>query len=146
MPSLFFFSYARSTLRGCDRYNPQTGDRYNLLDLLYNDLVDLVHEAAGGRREEIGYRDEHDLAIGDPWPERLATAAATARVLVAVVTPLYLESVNCGREFRSFLARYERLKALNTGRALPTPSIPLFFEDQVYCWPKIPGGAREFFE
>jgi hypothetical protein len=146
MPNLFFFRYARSTLRGCDRYNPQTGDRYNLLDLLYNELLDLVHAAAGGRREEIGYRDEFDLAIGDPWPGRLAAAAATARVLVAVVTPSYLESVNCGREFRSFLTRYEHLKAQSAGRMLPAPIIPLFFEDQVHCWPRIPEGAREFFE
>lgn len=146
MSHLFFFSYARATLRSCDRYNPQTGERYNLLDLLFEELVNLVHPAVGGDRDRIGYRDEAELAIGDPWPERLARAAATAKVLVAVVTPSYLESINCGREFSCFLKRHERLKAQQDDGTPPTPIVPLFFEDQVHCWPKIPDGARSYFE
>jgi hypothetical protein len=146
MTHLFLFSYARATFRNASCFNHQTGDRYNLLDLLYQELAGLVAEAEGGNPAEIGYRDQVDLAIGDPWPELLARAAATAKVLVAIVTPSYLQSVNCGREFQAFLSRHERLRAEQSERLPPVPIIPLFFEDQVHCWRHIPSPVRPYFD
>ena len=116
MSHLFFFSYARATLKYASGYNHQTGDRYNLLELLYEELVQLVHQAEGGDASDIGYFDQIDLAIGDPWPERLATAAATSKVLVAIITPSYLQSSNCGCEFRAFLGS---IREINSGKPWP---------------------------
>ena len=48
MSHLFFFSYARATLKYASGYNHQTGDRKNLLELLYKELVQLVHQAECG--------------------------------------------------------------------------------------------------
>ena len=146
MSHLFFFSYARATLKYASGYNHQTGDRYNLLELLYEELVQLVHQAEGGDASDIGYFDQIDLAIGDPWPERLATAAATSKVLVAIITPSYLQSSNCGREFRAFLDRYAKLTAASHGPRPAAPIILLYFEDQVHCWRHTPQAIRPFFE
>jgi hypothetical protein len=146
MPHVFFFSYARKTKNSSFLLNLEKGSRYNILDLLFEDLVDLVFGAVGGDRSKVGCKDETDLAIGDPWPTILADAVTSAKVLVAILTPSYLESENCGREFGVFLKRYEIMKAQYGNTMLPAPIVPLYFEDQMFCWPKVPPDVRKFFE
>ncbi len=91
-PYWFFFSYARF-------------DKDPYLKRFYDDLVDCVRVNAGGGRERIGFFDSESIELGQEWPEELATALQTARVLVPVYTPSYFASEYCAREWQVFEER-----------------------------------------
>jgi FxsC-like protein len=51
-----------------------------------------------------GFRDISSIPVGQPWNPAIVTALQSSAVLVCVVTPKYLQSEACGREFHLFTA------------------------------------------
>ena len=104
----FFFSYARNDRRACFINDPMSPNKgANFIDALFEQLKSGVQRKLGCRFDLTGYRDQNELQAGDIWPERLAEAVCSSGVLVAVLTPNYLQSLNCGREFEVFRKRFE---------------------------------------
>lgn len=112
MPPLFFFSYAR---------NDQADGTY--LDKFYTDLVVEVRLRAGLKTNaEAGFRDTHDIELGEPWPDELLEALGSTKVMVCLYTPSYFQSVHCGKEWTLFDERV-RAWAAKQGHARPPPLI-----------------------
>ncbi len=140
----FFFSYARrdwdaSHVR--DPLSPAYGK--NLIDALFEDLRGRVQGKLGCRLEHSGYRDQNELQEGEIWSEQLATAVCRSKVLVALLTPNYLRSLSCGREFAVFLRRYELLDLRGINKFYHI--LPIYWESSTHCAPHFPEKTRKFF-
>ena len=109
MERYFFFSYARANRKNASRER-NDGSRYNLVDQFFQRLCQCVSDNVKGDPEKVGYRDLNELHIGAPWPAELANAAKTLPVQIALISPHYFGSLNCGREFEVFLRRFNLLK------------------------------------
>jgi FxsC-like protein len=105
MSYLFFFSYARDDLIDMKRF--------------YEDLVEEVRSETGQPRNaigSIGFRDESNIEVGEPWPDELGRALNTAQVFVYLHSPSYFRREWCGKEWEHFR---RRLDAEQTTRGLP---------------------------
>src|SRR6187431_492600 len=49
------------------------------------------------------FLDRSSISLGEPWKHRIAAGIESSLVLLAFVSPAYLRSGNCRREFRGFL-------------------------------------------
>jgi TIR domain len=125
MPYRFFFSYARETYKAS-----QIGGK-NLLDQFFEDLSSQVALEAGERIEEVGYRDVDRLRISDDWGPDLIAGMQDSAVLLCVISPHYLKSLPCGREFGLF---QERL-ALSEGppKERKNRVLPVFWIGEPSC-------------
>ena len=106
----FFFSYARENRRNAVRQRAD-GSPFNLLDQFCERLCQSLSDVTGVNAQRVGYRDISSLNVGVPWPQELAQAMQISQVLIALFSPHYLLSMNCGREFHVFLRRHELLKS-----------------------------------
>ena len=80
----------------------------------------------GIQPREVGFIDR-DTAPGDSWPSALADALETSKVFVALVSPNYLKSDYCGKEWRSFsnrLKAYEQEQGERPKLLIPIKWIP----------------------
>lgn len=83
-------------------------------------VVELAHDlrdnyaALTGESIEI-FLDKDNLAWGDRWRDKVNTALDGVAFFIPVVTPRFLQSVECRREFQFF---YERAKALGITQLL----------------------------
>lgn len=91
---LFFLSYAR---------DDAIDDPYSVVDRFYKDLVRLIRLHTG--QTEIGFRDTTDVRTGDRWPNAIETALRACRAFVPVLSPTYLASTYCGKEWTAFSSR-----------------------------------------
>lgn len=116
----FFLSYAR-------------GDDDVSVQRFFNDLSAEVRAHAGlAAGEEVGFFDAHSLEVGASWSPRLVKALSECRAFVALVSPRYLVSEPCGREWTVFAERLHRYKeemgvypsALLPLLWLPPPHLP----------------------
>jgi hypothetical protein len=137
----FFFSYAREDRRNSVIGNPFNQSRgVNLIDALFEELRGEVQERLGCPPPETAYRDIKDIKAGHVWPVELAEAVCNSCVLIALLTPNYLRSQNCGREFAVFQLRFEKIAKPRFHHI-----VPIFWQSSAYCNPHIPERAREFF-
>lgn len=83
---LFFFSYSRK-------------DAGPALDRFFRDL--------SARAGKTGFRDTASIEVGTRWSRSLDEALRTCQAFVAVYSPAYFESQNCGKEWTAFRSRYE---------------------------------------
>lgn len=135
----FFFSYASHDHASASMHDFQTGQPINLLDVFYDELRQAVASRLGPAAD-VSYRDTPDLRIGNLWEDSLTDALQDSRSLVALLSPSYLQSENCGRELRFMKERYD----LNPGT--DHCIIPIFWESNVACnsdWTK---RARELID
>lgn len=94
----FFLSYARRDAKG----NPWLED-------FYTRLAQEIGRAAGLpasiEETEIGFYDKEGLEPGVKWPDALAEALQSSRVLVCLYSRSYFKSEYCGKEFAVFSSR-----------------------------------------
>jgi hypothetical protein len=140
----FFFSYARANRENsfCERPD---GSRYSLVDQFFMDLCARVSDLTGTKREDVGYQDLSKLEVSDPWPEKLIDALQSSRVLIALISPHYLRSINCGREFGVFMKRYQLIKTISQ-QAGPKRIVPIFWINSTDCWRCATNVAKQFLE
>lgn len=137
----FFFSSARSDWRACVDRNPMNPNRdKNYVDSLFEELKASVQVKLGCALELTGYRDYNELRTGDIWSKELAKAACLSKVIVALISPNYLKSLNCGREFAVFQRRFELIENANFYHI-----IPIYWESSINCSYHIPEKVRPHF-
>jgi len=105
---LFYLSYAR-------------GNSDRLLDKLFFDLSDEVRLRTG--TAAVGFVDKARIEVGDLWEETIRSALENSRVLVALISPSYVSSEYCGKEFQAF--RLREADPSRTPNILPLVWIPL---------------------
>lgn len=99
----FFLSYA-------------PGQSDDLAGQFFDDLCAEVREHVGCERgEPVGFREPRDPRGGESWPVELVEALQGCRSLVALLSPRYLNSRACGKEWGVFAERLRRYRA-STGR------------------------------
>lgn len=101
----FFFSYSR-----------KNNDAF--LRSFFEELNDTVQERSNGDRAE-GFFDQRNLETGEFWESELESAIAKSRVLVAALTPGYVTSEYCGKEWGAFEERLGRYVAAHGGKTPP---------------------------
>jgi TIR domain-containing protein len=99
-PPTFFFSHARQ-----DR---QTPGKY--LSRFFEDLEIKLAQWAGVslREKRLGTIDSR-LRQSDDWDEELSRGLSNNRAFIAILTPLYFNRPNCGKELAVFLLRSPNL-------------------------------------
>ncbi|MEJ3743667.1 TIR-like protein FxsC [Actinomycetes bacterium KLBMP 9797] len=111
----FFLSYAR-------------GDDDDSVQKFFYDLSAEVRAHAGLAADvEVGFFDVHSLEVGATWSPRLVEALSQCRSFLALVSPRYLVSDPCGREWAIFadrLRRYERDVGVMPSALLPLLWLP----------------------
>jgi len=111
----FFLSYAR-------------GDDDTHVHQFFRDLSAEVRVHAGlGAGREVGFLDARSLEVGARWPSRLVDALSRCRSFVALLTPRYLVSGPCGKEWTIFaerVRRYERDVGISSSALLPLHWLP----------------------
>src|SRR5215469_7664187 len=65
-------------------------------------------EELGGREAKL-FMDEDTIEVGDRWPEKLRDGIRFSRCMVCVWSASYFQSDWCVSEWKSFLAREQRL-------------------------------------
>lgn len=135
----FFLSYAR-------------GDDSDSIHRFYEDLCADVRDHAGvPRGAEVGFLDVHNIDIGATWNARLARYLAGCHTFVALVSPRYLRSDMCGREWAAFAGRLaqhtapggEPPPALMPLLWLPPPQLPAVVEELQYHNELLPTAYRD---
>jgi FxsC-like protein len=107
----FFLSYAR-------------GDDDAYVERFYHDLCAEVRVRTGlGREVEVGFFDNHSIAPGAAWSERVIDALSQCRAFLALCSPAYFLSETCGKEWTVFADRLQRYRE-STG-VQPPALIPL---------------------
>jgi hypothetical protein len=91
---LFYFSYAQ-----------QDQDAY--LERFQSDLSQEVRMMTG-TREPVFFFDRDSLPRDADWPQAIAEALFTSRVLVALLSPAYFAAQLCGKEWQFFQERQHR--------------------------------------
>ncbi|GIH06953.1 hypothetical protein Rhe02_50200 [Rhizocola hellebori] len=114
MPDCYFFlSYAR-------------GDDRQYIERLFTDLSAEVRSRAGlPANTTVGFLDVH-VQVGATWSSTLMTALATCATFVALVSPRYLVSVPCGREWTIFESRLHAMH--RRGKPPPPALLPLLWD------------------
>ncbi|GIE84637.1 TIR-like protein FxsC [Actinoplanes regularis] len=114
MPDYYFFlSYAR----GDDRDSVRT---------FFNDLSAEVRTYAGlPTTQVVGFLDV-EMQVGEEWARTLVSALGNCRTFVALISPRYLISEPCGREWTLFSERLDTLEQKDPA-ADPPPLIPLLW-------------------
>ena len=111
----FFLSYAR-------------GDDDDSVQRFFHDLSKEVRAHAGlAAGEEVGFFDVHSLEVGATWSPRLVEALSRCQSFIALVSPRYLLSEPCGREWSIFadrVRRYEREVGVSPSVMLPLLWLP----------------------
>jgi hypothetical protein len=111
----FFLSYAHG-----DRADDQRVEDF------FTELSVEIRALTGDDQDEVvGFHDFHNLRAGDAWPEELIKELCTSWTFVPLLSPRYIRSEFCGKEWAVFAQRVDAYKA-ETGR--PAPSIiPVFW-------------------
>ena len=111
----FLLSYARVDVAD-DPYFPR----------FYRDLVTEVRLRVGAdQADSVGFLDVRDIPVGTDWSSELSRALARCRTFVALCTPTYFQSENCGREWGVYAERLRR--AHIPGGRRPAGIIPVMW-------------------
>jgi FxsC-like protein len=97
----FFLSYAR---------RDAIDNKY--IEKFFNHLAQEVARIAGlpsqKGKKEMSFWDKTGIEPGDRWPDTLADALQTSRVLVCLYSRGYFNSEYCGKELKVFLSRLDK--------------------------------------
>jgi hypothetical protein len=129
----FFFSYAnkdyesaKSTIVTND--GPQI---VNYLKIFFEEVCNRVAGLTDEYPDKVAYRDKDRLKIADFWNIQLVEGLQNSDVLLAIISPAYLRSKNCGQEVQFFIERLNRLPA---DQRQSHRIIPVFWEDIYPCF------------
>ena len=92
MEYAFFFSYARLDA------NPD-------LDGFYEKLSDEVRRRSGRKPDEVAFRDEEGIQLGERWDKSVGEALHHSKVFVYIASPTYYKRENCAIEWTMFQQR-----------------------------------------
>jgi FxsC-like protein len=109
----FFLSYAKLDLRA---------DSSIAIRQLYADLDQEVRRKNNIKEGKAGFFDEYAIEQGDHWPDALAQALISCRVLVCVYSRAYFLSDYCGKEWAVFTSR------LNPAPGKGRPILPVLLD------------------
>jgi MinD-like ATPase involved in chromosome partitioning or flagellar assembly len=85
-------------------YSPANRDA--LLERFISDLSEEVRLRVGlGRASPVTFFDMHELKLGEHWERTITEALGSSRTGVCLVSPRYLHSDHCGREFAVMVRR-----------------------------------------
>jgi FxsC-like protein len=118
----FFLSYAKRDSKG----NPWLKMFYEGLAL---EIAKIVGLSSSVGESEIGFFDEEGIEVGDEWPQAIAEALQSSKVLICLYSASYFNSEYCGKEFqifRSRIAAYVALSQEDVSR--PRLIIPVLWE------------------
>jgi len=107
---LFYLSYAQ-------------GDKDKYLREFFMRL-DREVRALTGSPDGLGFFSRDRMVAGDNLSDATAKALGSSRVLVAIISPRYVNSRLCGQEWQLFLDRARRAGS-NTIGILPVPWVPV---------------------
>jgi hypothetical protein len=141
----FFFSYSCADHNNAKRSNVANGANHNLLDCFFDQLTRIVSSRIGMDLERVAFRDSKRLELGESWPESLTTSLQCSRTLIALITPQFLKSENCGREIKFFMDRYDRLLAGRPDNRPPHRILPIYWESSADCDRVMPDSVKQFF-
>jgi hypothetical protein len=139
----FFFSYASRDYKNATK-EILTKDGYhrvNYLDNFFDEVCKGVGKLTGNNYNEVGYRDRDRLEIGDFWDKHLVEGLQNSSVLLAIISPAYLKSENCGREVQFFI---ERLNKLPPQQRKCHRIIPIFWVEANSCFEGFNGNIHKF--
>jgi hypothetical protein len=122
----FFFSYASQDHRAAWRDGME--QRFNLVDRFFDHLRDIVAGRLGLPQAEVAFRDTARLEVGEIWPDALTEGLQQTDTLIALISPNYLRSRNCGREFQFILDRFGLLREERKTDAHTHRIIPVYWE------------------
>ena len=127
---LFFFSYARNDRDNAKRHSIDGKPQQNMLDHFFDDLSMKVASLTPMTAEEVGFRDRNGITYGHDWDKTLKEKLCCAQTMVALVSPSYFTSTNCGREFHLFDSRHQDIKETNKCNRI----LPLFWQPTDRCF------------
>ncbi|MCA9705864.1 MAG: toll/interleukin-1 receptor domain-containing protein, partial [Myxococcales bacterium] len=138
MPPRFFLSYARGDNDGLDGRRPISQFYEDLKKELAQDL------GLGQNRDDVGFIDV-EIPTAEPWRSHLRESLGQADVLLCLISPNFLASQECGREWTLFELRMH--KAGGRNRILPViwrsprnRELPRFVRDIQYTLVSRSGG------
>lgn len=139
----FFFSYARKDYESAKRTivtndGPQS---VNYLELFFEEVCRGVAGLTNEYPDKVAYRDKGRLKIADFWGRQLVQGLQNSDVLLAIISPAYLGSENCGREVQFFI---ERLNRLPNDQQQSHRIVPVFWEDIYFCFNGLSKNTSEF--
>ena len=124
MAYAFFFSYAREDAR-----------QDKLVERFFRELRSEVAKRIGLPVEEAGFKDVDSVPTGAAWSASLTEALQTSSVMLALVSPYYVGSTFCGKEYQVFVERRSRYLQANGG-ANPTVIFPVIWIQPRRTMPK----------
>jgi len=127
----FFFSYARETYENAQW--SRLGQTGNFLEEFFEDLCRKVSDFTGEPSRSVAYRDLDRPQIGDFWSPNLVNGLQQSQVLISILSPRYLKSVNCGREVEFFRRRFDKWRQNNSDQPKSHRIIPVFWVDSIDC-------------
>src|ERR1700754_4550088 len=144
-PYYFFFSYASANYTNAKWESRGTCGNY--LDEFFDALCREVSDIAMLPADQVAYRDRRRLGVGDFWSQELVQGLQKSRILLALISPNYLNSHNCGKELGFFNTRIQQL-IRNTGADIHQHNriLPLFWEDSEICFKNAPPGVGKFLQ
>lgn len=138
----FFFSYARGNHENA-RWERQ-GTCGNYLDEFFEALCRQVSDRTGRPAKEVAYRDQTRLKVSEFWDQGLVEGLQKSRVLISLISPRYLESVNCGREMMFFNKRLEQYCRLHEVGVTAHRIMPVFWANSEHCFKNVSPGTNNF--
>ena len=121
----FFFSHARQDREMSGKY----------LEKFFEDLVARVAQYAGVdlKVQRVGTIDQEVLQGAD-WDRELSVPLGTDKAFVAILTPVYFNRENCGKELYGFLMRSQNLGVDSDGALTDVENIlPIrWLSEEVY--------------
>ena len=106
-------------------YSRRDDGRAEPVKTLIDDLVDEIVRITGWPDDDVVYRDVH-VPLGKDWSATLLDALHTCDVFVPLLSPLYLLSEYCGKEWWLFEQRIRKHVERHGSR--PTAIIPVLWE------------------
>jgi TIR domain len=96
-PYCFFFSYARENAKN---------DVY--FDGFVDDLKKEIADNTGLKVDEVCFLDRESISLGTRWPEELEKGLKASRSFLYLLSPAYLQSPYCVKEWTAFATRVAR--------------------------------------
>jgi TIR domain len=121
MAYYFFFSYKRVKNSEYQR-------------AFFEDLCKEVSDQieANENMPDVGFLDQSSIDPGEDWGQALANALQDSKVLVCAISPKYIESEYCGKEWQLFQMRREEYERRRKTQGVQNPPLPPFIKPVVW--------------
>ncbi len=126
-----FISYARE-------------DKDKFLERFLADLRAAIKVRTTWDERYLTFVDSNSITPGAAWPDLLASALQSARVLISIYTPKYFTREYCGKEVQVFLERIDDyMQTAPQGAPRPTLIVPILWVPERYVQALLPPAVRD---